>query len=72
MVSSYVQIRGSLPFFWEQNGLQAKVEIHQSHNANLKAFSQNAEKILKDYLKIYFINLLSENKKQEKKLSHFQ
>lgn len=29
------------------------------------------DKLLNEYIKIYFINLLSENKKQEKKLSHF-
>lgn len=69
---SFTQIRGSLPFYWEQNGIQAKVEIHQSIDSNFKAFSLNLEAILKSHFRLKFINLLSDHKKQEKKLSHFQ
>ncbi|KAJ3095525.1 inositol polyphosphate 5-phosphatase, partial [Phlyctochytrium planicorne] len=58
---SFVQIRGSVPVFWEQNGIQVpqKIEITRSPDAVLSPFLKHIEEVKARYGGIHAINLLS-------------
>ncbi|KAJ5085615.1 hypothetical protein N7532_010386 [Penicillium argentinense] len=70
---SYVQIRGSLPIFWEQTpGLipgQQKIEITRSSEATQHAFNQHFETLELAYGAVHVVNLLSELRSGEAELS---
>ena len=71
---SYVQVRGSIPLFWEQQpGLipgQQKVQITRSPQATQPAFDKHFDDLEMKYSGIHIINLLSEEKPQEVELSN--
>ncbi|KAJ5157574.1 Inositol-1-4-5-trisphosphate 5-phosphatase 1 [Penicillium canariense] len=70
---SYVQVRGSVPIFWEQTpGLipgQQKIEVTRSSEATQHAFNQHFETLELVYGAVHVINLLSELKSGEAELS---
>ncbi|EPS31303.1 hypothetical protein PDE_06258 [Penicillium oxalicum 114-2] len=70
---SYVQIRGSVPIFWEQTpGLipgQQKIEVTRSFEATQHAFNQHFENLELEYGAVHVVNLLSELKSGEADLS---
>jgi hypothetical protein len=70
---SYVQIRGSVPIFWEQQtGLlpgQQKITITRSEEATQPAFDKHFENLEISYGAIHVVNLLSHEKPQEIELS---
>ncbi|KAF7713340.1 Uncharacterized protein PECH_001493 [Penicillium ucsense] len=70
---SYVQIRGSVPIFWEQTpGLipgQQKIEVTRSFEATHHAFNQHFETLALEYGAVHVVNLLSELKPGEADLS---
>lgn len=70
---SYVQIRGSLPIFWEQTaGLipgQQKIEITRSSEATQHAFNKHFETLELAYGAVHVVNLLSETRSGEAELS---
>ncbi|KAL4891371.1 SacI homology domain-containing protein [Aspergillus ambiguus] len=70
---SYVQIRGSVPVFWEQaSGFlpgQQKIEITRSSEATQYAFNKHFEHLELEYGAIHVVNLLSELKPAESELS---
>lgn len=70
---SYVQIRGSVPIFWEQaTGFlpgQQKIEITRSSEATQHAFNNHFESLEFEYGAIHVINLLSKLKPGEAELS---
>jgi hypothetical protein len=57
---SLVQIRGSVPFFWEQDGLKPKVSITRSLESSNDAFIRHIDSLFKDYEtdEVLLINLL--------------
>ncbi|GIY38362.1 synaptojanin-1 [Caerostris extrusa] len=60
-VCSYVQIRGSVPLFWEQPGLQVgshKVKLSRGTEASAPAFDRHLTQIVKRYGDQVLINLL--------------
>jgi hypothetical protein len=71
---SYVQIRGSLPVFWEQaTGLipaQQKITISRSPEATQPAFDKHFDQLERSYGAVHIVNLLSTEKPQEAQLSH--
>lgn len=73
IVFSYVQVRGSVPIFWEQApGLipgQQKIEITRSSEATQHAFNQHFEALEMEYGAVHVVNLLSELKSGESELS---
>ncbi|WPH03674.1 Hypothetical protein R9X50_00655700 [Acrodontium crateriforme] len=72
MCFSYVQCRGSVPIFWEQaSGLpgQQKITITRSIEATQPAFDKHFEHLSQAYGDVYVINLLSEEKENELKLT---
>ncbi|KAF9884102.1 inositol polyphosphate 5-phosphatase [Aspergillus nanangensis] len=70
---SYVQIRGSVPVFWEQApGFlpgQQKIEITRSSEATQFAFNKHFEQLELEYGAIHIVNLLSKLKPGEAELS---
>lgn len=70
---SYVQIRGSVPIFWEQqSGLlpgQQKITITRSAEATQPSFDKHFENMEISYGAIHVVNLLSHEKPQEIELS---
>lgn len=70
---SYVQIRGSIPLFWEQSaGLlpnQQKVQITRSPQATQPAFDKHFEELELKYGPIHVVNLLSREKSAEVELA---
>ncbi|KAF2201845.1 hypothetical protein GQ43DRAFT_462844 [Delitschia confertaspora ATCC 74209] len=70
---SYVQIRGSVPLFWEQaTGLlpgQQKITIARSPEATQPAFDKHFENLELSYGAVHVVNLLSNEKQGEVDLS---
>jgi hypothetical protein len=60
---SYVIIRGSVPVFWEQQGLQVgqhRIQITRSQEASLPSFDRHFEDLTKRYGNVHVIDLLSQ------------
>lgn len=58
---SYVQLRGSVPLFWEQQGLQAfspRIQITRSHQASQPAFDRHFADLISHYARVHVLNLL--------------
>lgn len=70
---SYVQVRGSVPIFWEQTtGLlpnQQKIQITRSPEATQSAFDKHFEHLELAYGTVHILNLMSAMKPQEVELS---
>ena len=69
---SYVQCRGSVPLFWEQqSGLpgQQKIQITRSAEATKPAFDLHFENLAKAYGDVFVVNLLSDEKPSETQLT---
>ncbi|UZJ55421.1 hypothetical protein CBS101457_004741 [Exobasidium rhododendri] len=61
LTMSYVQVRGSVPVFWEQQGLQtfnAKIQVTRPRLASQSAFDRHFADLLQHYSAIYAVNLL--------------
>ncbi|KAF8238902.1 inositol polyphosphate phosphatase [Tricholoma matsutake] len=57
---SYVQVRGSVPLFWEQQGLQTfgqRIQITRPH-ASQPAFERHFAQLMEEYGSLHAINLL--------------
>ncbi|TAQ88403.1 hypothetical protein B7494_g3278 [Chlorociboria aeruginascens] len=71
---SYVQIRGSVPVFWEQAaGLipgQQKITITRSAEGTQPAFDKHFGEIEQNYGAVHVVNLLSETKPGEAELTN--
>eukprot|EP00063_Salmo_salar_P010460 XP_013985295.1 PREDICTED: synaptojanin-1 isoform X5 [Salmo salar] len=60
-VSSFIQIRGSIPLFWEQPGIQVgshRVKLSRGYEANAPAFERHFSALRRLYGKQVIINLL--------------
>lgn len=60
-VSSHVQVRGSVPLFWEQPGInfgQHKCDIIRKLDGSLPAAEKHFSKILENYSSCHVVNLL--------------
>ncbi|KAL9060328.1 MAG: hypothetical protein Q9162_000732 [Coniocarpon cinnabarinum] len=70
---SYVQVRGSIPLFWEQQAgfvpQQQKIHITRSTQATQPAFDKHFDDLEMRYDSIHIVNLLSDTKTQEIELS---
>ncbi|KAI4951112.1 hypothetical protein J4E91_003817 [Alternaria rosae] len=71
---SYVQVRGSVPIFWEQQaGLlpgQQKITITRSPEATQPAFDRHFDNLELSYGTTHVVNLLSNEKQNELELTH--
>lgn len=70
---SYVQIRGSVPIFWESTSSllpgQQKIQITRSSEATQPAFDKHFERLALTYGAVHIVNLLSATKPGEVELS---
>ncbi|KAK8049479.1 Inositol-1 4 5-trisphosphate 5-phosphatase 1 [Apiospora phragmitis] len=70
---SYVQVRGSVPVFWEQSaGLipgQQKISITRSAEGSQPAFNKHFDDLEQSYGAVHVVNLLSESKPGEVELT---
>ncbi|KAL2866794.1 SacI domain and endonuclease/exonuclease/phosphatase family protein [Aspergillus lucknowensis] len=73
LVFSYVQVRGSVPIFWEQaTGLlpgQQKIDVTRSIEATQHAFDKHIEFLELEYGAVHVVNLLSEIRPGEVEIS---
>ncbi|KTW30137.1 hypothetical protein T552_00615 [Pneumocystis carinii B80] len=61
---SFCQIRGSVPVFWEQEGIQVfgqKVEVTRPFEATQSSFEKHFESLISKYGYVHIVNLLSHN-----------
>lgn len=69
-VYSFIQIRGSIPFYWDQKNVSREVNFTQNDDINqstmLKHFKMLREQF--HFKEILILNLLSKKKKNERKL----
>jgi hypothetical protein len=73
-VYTFNQVRGSLPFYWEQpKGLiNPKTVIHQRQEINLDLLQKHIKLTIDNqYSKLVFLNLLSNKKPEEDSLSRY-
>ena len=66
---SFVQIRGSVPIYWEQTGVTAQLSITKSREMSTQAFKLHAEKLISTYNHVTMVNLLSSSRSHEKCLT---
>jgi synaptojanin len=66
---SYVQVRGSVPIYWEQTGITAQLSLTKSQESSAEAFKKHIGSLLQKYSHVTLINLLQEAKTHEKLLS---
>eukprot|EP00922_Rhytidocystis_sp_ex-Travisia-forbesii_P039242 GHVS01058395.1.p1 GENE.GHVS01058395.1~~GHVS01058395.1.p1 ORF type:complete len:1152 (-),score=117.00 GHVS01058395.1:1462-4917(-) len=67
---SLMQIRGSVPVFWEQTGLTAQTSVTRSSAMTCSAFRKHQEHLHENYGDyITYVNLLSHSKANEFKLT---
>eukprot|EP00743_Colponemidia_sp_Colp-15_P004128 GILK01004456.1.p1 GENE.GILK01004456.1~~GILK01004456.1.p1 ORF type:complete len:1311 (-),score=247.57 GILK01004456.1:184-4116(-) len=65
---SHVQIRGSVPVFWEQRGISAQTSITREPDLTLPAFCAHIEEMKQRYGELVMVNLLG-NKPHETMLT---
>jgi hypothetical protein len=73
-IFSFTQIRGSLPFYWEQQKglINPRPEIHQRQEVNAELFSKHLKLAMSQkFNKLVFFNLLSLKKPDEDILSKY-
>ena len=69
LLFSHVQVRGSVPLFWQQRGLQAHTSIKRGPELTVKAFDKHLSGLVNDYKNVIFINLLQKGRSYENELT---
>lgn len=71
-VYSFVEIRGSIPMFWEQDTalISPKVQITRSFEAAHPTFEKHFDHLKDKYSLIHIVNLLTDNKTSEAELTN--
>ncbi|KAJ3256506.1 hypothetical protein HK103_005504 [Boothiomyces macroporosus] len=61
---SFIQLRGSVPLFWEQTGLQVqhKVKLSRGIESTIHSTRKHFEELVQTYQKVQIVNLLSQSK----------
>ena len=64
---SLIQIRGSIPLFWEQKQkrLNNIISVKRSENLTSHVFEGHIQDIINDYTRVIMINLVKKNKIDE-------
>lgn len=70
---SYVQVRGSVPLFWESSSTlipgQQKIQITRSPEATQLSFDKHFDELIRHYGVVHVVNLLTETKPGEAELT---
>ncbi|EAS06288.2 endonuclease/exonuclease/phosphatase family protein (macronuclear) [Tetrahymena thermophila SB210] len=68
-ITSHIQIRGSLPILWEQEGLKGKIRLAGGEHLSLQSFKKHFSDITQKYGKIFSVSLMAEGRSGEKLLT---
>jgi hypothetical protein len=68
-IISDLQIRGSVPLFFEQVGLTTSTKLNRGYELTHQIYKKHIDKITNHYTRVFFINLLSVGKRGEKMLT---
>ena len=68
-IFSYLQVRGSVPVYWEQTGITAQLSLTKSHELSVEAFQKHIDDLLLRYGHVTMINLLAHCKSYEQALT---
>jgi synaptojanin len=74
LVFTHLQIRGSVPAFFAQtgiNGIAGEMVIERTADLTRGSFKKHFDMLSQIYKRIFSVNLLSEKKSDEKQLSNF-
>jgi len=66
---AFVQIRGSIPIFFQQRGMTAATKINRTFDLTNGAYTKHFEELIKTYGYILCINLMSKGKTEEQMLT---
>ena len=66
---SHLQIRGSVPVFWQQRGLTAQLKVNRSYELTNGSFLKHVGDITKTYQHILVVNLMARSKGHEQLLT---
>lgn len=68
LISSYVQIRGSIPLFWQQVGVSNELVFTKSAYHSTDSLKLHFENIFDQYGSVVLLNLLNQSKPNERAL----
>ena len=66
---SHVQVRGSVPVFWEQKGIKEDVQLTRNPEMTKKAFRLHMHDIISTYGPVYIINSLRDKTAREMRIT---
>ena len=66
---SNLQIRGSVPSFWQQTGLTAVAKITRNFDLTNHAFLKHVENVNANWGRVLCVNLMSKSKKEEQMIT---
>jgi hypothetical protein len=66
---SFNQLRGSVPVFWSQKSVLTKIRLTRTPELSFPAFAKHFDRLIKLYKRVIVINLLSNKKEGELKLT---
>jgi hypothetical protein len=67
-ISTFVQIRGSPPFFWRQKGVVSPAELTRTYEFAQKYYVMHMQRLMQCYGKVACFNLVSDDKEGEELL----
>ncbi|KAM3130355.1 hypothetical protein pb186bvf_017558 [Paramecium bursaria] len=62
---SHLQIRGSVPVFWNQRGYMVETKIMRTSDLTRQAFKKHFKDVIEDYSRVICLNLMSKKKGAE-------
>lgn len=68
-IMSYVQVRGSVPVFFQQTGLTAQTTITRTPEMTVPGFMKHIEELQKDFSMLFIINLMNTMKPNEQAIT---
>ena len=63
---SHIQIRGSVPLFWQQRGIKSELKISRTYELTVEAYKKYWDSVRQQYQKVIVVNLLSSTRPEEK------
>lgn len=66
---SHVQIRGSVPVFWQQRGITAQTKITRTLETGNSAFLKHFNYLMRNYTRVLCVNLMARSKTQEQMIT---
>lgn len=56
---SDLQIRGTVPLFFEQKGLTTKIKLTRGYELTHQIYEKNISKMIASYERVFWVNLLN-------------